>query len=135
MTLYNHIKQEEREKIYLLYQKGESLSKISTTMNRAVSTISREIKRNSSQSLGYIPDRAQQKAEKRRYKLRSKIARHPQLKAYIIEKLSHDKWSPEIIAARIKMANSSVHISHETIYKFIYSLEGQLAKLGSAPKV
>ena len=109
MTLYNHIKQEEREKIYLLYQKGESLSKISTTMNRAVSTISREIKRNSSQSLGYMPDRAQQKAEKRRYKLR----RHPQLKAYIIEKLSHDKWSPEIIAARIKMANSSVHISHE----------------------
>jgi IS30 family transposase len=97
-------------------------------MGRSASSLSREVRRNSTQ-LGYLPDSADIKARCRKHKLQFKIDRYPALKQFVIEKLSIDKWSPEIIAARIKRESFAASLSHETIYKFIYSSEGQRSKL------
>lgn len=45
---------QEREQIYALHQTGESMNAIARSLGRAVSTISRELKRNNS-PLGYQP--------------------------------------------------------------------------------
>jgi len=47
------------------------------------------------------------------------------LKAYIIDRLQQDKWPPEAIAGVLKLNQNLPVVSHETIYKFIYSIEGQ----------
>jgi IS30 family transposase len=127
MIIYTHLSLEDREKIYLLHAKGISSRQIAINIGRTTSTVSREIKRNTSKS-GYLPDRAQAKSIARKYKLEFKIHKHPQLKQFIIDRLSIDKWSPEIISARLKYSDFPT-ISHESIYKFIYSVEGQLSKL------
>ena len=47
----------------------------------------------------------------------------------IYQLLKSDKWSPEIIAGRMKHEKKEQLISHETIYKYIYSYDGQKLKL------
>ena len=128
MSLYKHLSFDDRQKIYLLRAEGISLRKICSLIGRAPSTVSRELKRNSSK-IGYLPDTAHNNALKRKNKLSNKINKYPELKAFIVDKLVNHKWSPEIIAARVKMEGFQVSISHESIYKFIYSIEGQLARL------
>jgi IS30 family transposase len=58
-----------------------------------------------------------------------KIKKNHELKEYILEKLTIDKWSPEIIAGRIKLKGGFKNISHEAIYQFIYSPEGSKLRL------
>jgi IS30 family transposase len=128
MTIYTHLSLENREKVYRLHADGIPLRQIAIAIGKATSTVSREIKRNASK-LGYLPDRAQNKATMRRHRSGFKIQKYPQLKQFIIDKLTIDKWSPQIIAARLKDCNLAATLSHESIYKFIYSVEGQLAKL------
>ena len=45
---YKHLSSEERDKIAILRAQGHSLNKIAKMINRNKSTISRELKRNSS---------------------------------------------------------------------------------------
>ena len=69
---------------------------------------------------GYFPVTAQNMAEGRRRRQRTLI-RCPQLREVVIDRLKHD-WSPEQIAGRLKVDGiAPVTVSHETIYKFIYS--------------
>jgi IS30 family transposase len=93
----------------------------------------REYNRNAkSVELGYLPDTAQQLAEKRKAKHGRKIDRYPQLKEEIIKLMQEDRYSPEIVAGRLKKRGTKITISHESIYQFIYSQEGakqQLYKL------
>ncbi len=46
MSHYQHLTIFERESLWERYLKGESLQKIAKVLNRSVSTISRELKRN-----------------------------------------------------------------------------------------
>ena len=119
MKLYTHLLLGDREKIYELLGKVISLTIIANKLCRNKSTISRELKRNRS-SIGYLPGRAIKKEE-----TAAKIDKDPVLKQYIIERHKNDKWSPEIIAGRLAYEKKKHIISHETIYKFIYSIEGQ----------
>lgn len=124
MKLYTHLSLGDREKIYEHLGKGISITILANKLCRNKSTISRELKRNRS-LIGYLPDRADNKAKLRRKKRPHKIDKDPVLKQYIIERLKNDKWSPEIIAGRLAYESKKHIISHETIYKFIYSIEGQ----------
>ena len=129
MTKYKQITLEEREKIYQFLKTDISLSKIAQNLGRHKSTISREISRNKSQKLGYLPDRANNLSQGRKNRNLSKIEKYPDLKKYVIDKLSLDKWSPEMIAGRMKLEKTPIRISHETIYQYIYSYHGHKLKL------
>lgn len=129
MIRYKQITIEEREKIYQFLKSNISLTQIAQEIGRHKSSISREISRNRSQKLGYLPDRANNLSLGRKNRNLSKIEKFPDLKKYIIDKLSLDKWSPEMIAGRMRHEKLPVKISHETIYKYIYSYPGQKLKL------
>ena len=129
MLKYRQISIEEREKIYQFLKTDISLTKIASHLGRHKSTICREISRNQSEKLGYLPDRANNLSLGRKNRNLSKIEKNPNLKKYIIDKLSLDKWSPEMIAGRMKHEKLPASISHETIYQYIYSYPGQKLKL------
>ena len=74
---YKHLCRAERDEIYRLLKGGISRHEIAKTLGRSVSTISREIRGNSS-NLGYLPDTAQDKTCKRRLCGTFKIDRYPQ---------------------------------------------------------
>jgi len=117
----------ERENIYNLLQQGFNQSSIATILGRHRSSIAREVRRCTVDPLGYLPDRAERDAQ-------SFLRRNPQI--FRSEKLRtcvtlllKKGWSPEQISGRLKLEQSEVQVSHETIYKFIYSEEGQKQKL------
>ena len=100
-----------------------SCREIATHLDRSHTTVSRELRRNSSKS-GYRAQTTHRCAPKRR-----KMPRHyrsmtrPELVAYVDEKLRND-WSPEQIAGRIRLdypQDPSMCISVETIYRWIYA--------------
>jgi transposase, IS30 family len=120
--LYTQIQSEEREIIMLEFNAGRSKTSIGRLLNRAVSTISREINRNKDQRTGeYRQLLASKKAEKRRKEASSRghIA-DPVIQAYVIDRLE-EGWTPELIAGRYNHMKGSKAISHETIYQFIYN--------------
>jgi IS30 family transposase len=129
MLKYKQISLEEREKIYQLKKNNIPISAIARKLNRNKSSISREIKRNKSSKLGYLPDRANNLALGRKMRYTSKIEKYPEIKDYILSRLIDDKWSPEMIAGRMKIEKKKVLISHEAIYQYIYSSRGQKLRL------
>ncbi len=127
MKKYTQITTNEREIIYQLLKSNKSITKIAQILGRNKSSISREIIRNST-GAEYLPNSADNKALRRKERELSKIAKYPKVKAYIIQKLIYDKCSPKMIANKMKLEKHVITISHETIYSYIYSHDGQ--KLG-----
>lgn len=129
MSLYKQMSLEERENLYMLLQKGTRIIEIAKTLNRHKSTIYNEIKRNTiDKKLGYLPDSANNLAMKRKAARTTKIQRLDGLKKKIIRELKQ-KWSPEIIANRMRLKASRYCVSTETIYQFIYSDAGNKLRL------
>lgn len=120
MSHYNHLSINERECLLLLYVQGKSKSEIARQLHRSVSTISRELKRNSGKTV-YSACDAQKKYEKRR-KLcrRKKLLCQPVLQKIVYTVLSQLQWSPEQISSWLKKVNL-FHISYNTIYRAIHS--------------
>jgi len=133
MTKYTQLSQEEREKLFIMRKQGATYRNIAITMNRDHSALVREYNRNiKSVELSYLPDSAHQLALERKARHGKKIDRYPKLKEDIIKLMREDRYSPEIIAGRLKEQGEKIRVSHETIYQFIYSQEGikqQLYKL------
>ncbi|MDX1924033.1 MAG: IS30 family transposase [Rickettsiaceae bacterium] len=122
MTKYTRITLSERENIYSLIQSGYNQTNIAIQLGRNKSTISRELRRCREDPLGYLPDRANDKAiSLMRRDL--KLFRSIKLKSYVIDKLTLG-WSPEQISGRLRLEGGDMRISHETIYKFVYDEEG-----------
>jgi IS30 family transposase len=131
---YKRVSQEEREEISRRLANGVSLRKIARSINRHISTVSREVNH------GYINresyravtahNRAIRNASKRK-KQHYKIGSNPLLQRYIHEKL-RTYWSPEQIAKALKSQYSkdkSMHASHETIYDYLFvQTKGSLKK-------
>lgn len=113
---YNHFTLEERCTIARLHQERQSLRKIAAALDRAPSTIAREIKRNSpqktTQKTAYQPAYADDLAWARRWH-GGKLERDDALRKTVLTALSYG-WSPEQVAGRIG------NIGKETIYRFIY---------------
>ena len=124
---YTHITGKDRETLYILKKEGMPVKEIARRLGKHKSSVYKEINRNSDRKLGYLPDRANEKAFKRRAIRVKKLSRYPKLKSYVIAKLE-DGLSPEMISGRAKYEGLPVVASSETIYQFVYSEEG--SKLG-----
>ena len=116
-TGYNHVTRDERCQIYALKSTGMSLRGMAKELKKDVSTISREIKRNSGKR-GYRFHQADTSACERRSeasKVPNKLT--AELTIEIESKLEED-WSPEQISGRLK--TEGIFISHESIYRYIW---------------
>lgn len=126
---YRQLRLSERIEIYRLYREGKSLRRIGMALGRAPSTISRELARNGKVTKvwpgGYRPDRADAlAARRRRWDARFKLARQPDLRALVRNRLAMG-WSPEQIAGRLALDHGGTVISHESIYRYIYHRSAQ----------
>ena len=128
---YSHLSALEREGICLGLQAGLKTGEIARKLNRAPSTISREVKRHAGPG-GYVAVLAQRQAVKcaARPRRRRRLCDH-QVSGYVIEGLN-EGWSPEQIAARMRQDypdDLTMRISHETIYAGIYLIpHGELRR-------
>ena len=89
---YAQFSLEERCTLSRLKQAGKTVRQIAAAMDRAPSTIARELKRNSGTQVGYQPAYAQQQAKSRRWK-GSRLLRQPQLQKEVLKRLEY-RWSP-----------------------------------------
>src|ERR1700746_1553617 len=120
MESFQQLSYHERQKIYTGLCEKRSKREIAEALGRSVSTISREIRRNSDR-IGYLyPGIAHQAALDRKHLNEPKIDKRPNLQAFIEEKL-RQKWSPDVIAGRWSLDNPDQSICRETIYKWLYS--------------
>jgi IS30 family transposase len=113
----SRLSQHERYRIHCLREAGCSLRAIALALDRAPSTISRELRRN---GVGphYEPIRAQGLSEQRR-SLASQRTRIAPEHIACIEACLREDWSPEQIAGVTGLA------SHEWIYQHIYADQRQ----------
>lgn len=118
---YRQFSVEERIELARLRAAGVSIRQIAAGLDRAPSSVARELKRNSGVQVGYQPIYAQQQARARRWS-GSKLDRDAELRGSVLDQLRCG-WSPEQIAGRLKGASRSV--GAETIYRFIY---GQITR-------
>ena len=104
---YRHLAHAERCQIYALKKSGLSNSQVAIQLDRARSTIGREVKRNSGRR-GYRHQQAQKRTYERR-KAASSVPRKmtPDLCAVIDEKLG-EGWSPEQISGRMRLESRPV---------------------------
>jgi IS30 family transposase len=129
MIKRSKITPEERDRIALLLASKTSLRKIARILGRSISSISEEVKRNSTNG-EYASITAQRLSEERNTASRRiNPLKNPKIYAYVYEKL-RSGWSPEQIAGRLKKDNNDKSIiCHETIYRYIYSQEGKTKNL------
>jgi IS30 family transposase len=129
MKKYIHLSDYEREQIAILLALKYTYSKIAELLERNLTTISREIKRNSTDGV-YLGFSAHLQAKKRqRYTSRkkTKIDSGSEIEKFIIEKL-RVRWSPMQISIKIA-ETTDMSISHETIYQYVYiQCKGELKK-------
>ena len=112
----------ERENISRGIASSSSIREIARGLQRAASTVSREVVRNDGRPL-YRANEADRQAWKSA--LRPKtclLALHRKLRTIVASKLILD-WSPEQISGWLKMRypnNESMRVSHETIYRSVF---------------
>lgn len=122
---------EERIEIQSLWRAQHGVRAIARELGRAPSTISREIARNGYYSSDHAVRRryrattGQARAfERARRPKPSKLAIHPELRAFVQGELSL-KRSPEQVVGRLRREfpnRPEMRVSHETIYQAIYLL-------------
>ena len=112
----------EREDVSLALVAGHSIRSIATTLDRAPSTISREIRRNGGAER-YRASHADQAAWDRAHRPKAcKLALHPALAKRVADKLQQ-QWSPQQIAGwlmRTYSDDATCQVSHETIYRTLF---------------
>src|ERR1051325_5767190 len=116
---YEQLSLEDRCTIARLQTEGRSLQQIAAALDRAASTISRELRRNRGSYVGYKPGYAQEQAKARRW-VGSRLERDPTLRRAVLERLARG-WSPEQVAGRLAREAGRKVISYESIYRFIYA--------------
>ena len=129
---YSQLDYRQRETIALGRQQGLSIRAIARMLNRAASTISRELLRNQP-GPHYSCWHAQQRCDRRRCQARPApklVASNALFKAIAAQ--LRQRWSPRQIAARLAKLHPSdacMRVSHETIYNVIYAMpRGELKR-------
>jgi len=113
---YTRLTREERYQIIALRNGGLSKRKTAVVLGRSPSTISRELRRNTSGFI-YRPRVADKMACSRRSKIHPKFAISGLLRSQVVSMLEK-QWSPEQIVG--DLAKNKIYTTHETIYQFIY---------------
>ncbi|AME28299.1 IS30 family transposase [Burkholderia sp. PAMC 26561] len=124
---YEQLQAEERLEIASLRQRGSSIRAMARILGRSASTLSRELRRNSS-VLGYVPAAAHALSLARR----SNSAGAPKLGPHsacwrVVLTLLEWRWSPQQISGVLKRMfpnDPTLQVSHETIYTTIYAHPG-----------
>lgn len=127
---YTHLTLKERYVIYHLQLCRLSIREIARRLQRAHTTISREIQRNRRlvSSVAYVDEFAHQQAL-----LRRKQARHHRRQAdkhlvdHVRQRLQAH-WSPDVIVAKLTQDypnNHRMRVSIETIYRWVYQEAAQ----------
>ena len=92
------------------------------------STLSREIKRNSTPSGKYIWTKAHDMAMQRRKSTVTNAKLSDELVWRIKEYITNDQWSPRQISGYLRM-NEGIEVSHQSIYNIIHNdTTGKLAE-------
>lgn len=135
---YTHLSAEDRGVIFAMKLQNSSTRAIATALQRAPSTVSRELRRNGYRSErelgpigrprvagGYDATRAGQRARRLRRQARCQRKLHPDGALWRqVRALLEQRWSPEQIAGTLRRRHPgtpALHASHETIYTAIYA--------------
>ncbi len=112
----------EREEISRGIVAGRSLRSIASSLGRAPSTVSRELRRNGGRRR-YRANRADQAAwDRAKRPKRCKLVKNRALARVVASKLQLE-WAPDQIAGWLKRTyagNEAMQVSHETIYKSLF---------------
>lgn len=117
MSMYKHLTREQRYAIYLGKQKGETLEMIARSIGVHKSTVSREMRRNSTPNGKYVWNKAHDMAESRLCHTPGNRRLDDVLKWRIVELIRNEQWSPRQISGRLK--KEGINVSHEAIYAII----------------
>lgn len=117
-----HLTLDEREEIRAGLSAKESIRTIAKKLNRAPSTISREVNRNRGRRWYKAVDADRRASRFAKRPKQCLLEKNPELKSLVVEKLNL-KWSPEQISGWLKVnmpRRKSMQVSYETIYKTLY---------------
>ncbi len=112
----------EREDISRGIASGSSIREIASGLQRAVSTVSREVSRHGGRPLYRASEADRQDWESALRPKLCLLAIDQKLRTIVASKLILD-WSPEQISAWLKVhypSNESIRVSHETIYRSLF---------------
>lgn len=115
---YQHLTRDQRCQIDTLKASGFLQSEIADRLSVSASTISRELKRNSSNGEYAFHD-ANRAALYRRWKASAKPKCMVKSVVKRIERHLREEWSPEQISGRLKL--EKIYVSHERIYQHVWS--------------
>ena len=120
---YSHLTLKEREEIAIGLENGLNQREIASALNRAPSTISREIRRNRSSIRGvkYRATWAQFQTNERKKNSHNKVRIPNKRLRRFIQKQLKKGYSPEIIAVMASEKNERWKTNYETIYQWIYN--------------
>ena len=111
----------EREEICLGLQRGETYTAIATRLDRAISTVSREVAANGGRER-YRATLAQVRARERARRPKAAKLSCPRLAGQVREWLQ-ELWSPQEISRRLRVEfpdDPLMWVSHETIYQSLF---------------
>src|SRR3981081_428457 len=120
MPAYSHLLDEERDQIAVMRAAGRSICAIAGALQRAKSTVSRELSRNRLPSGRYSPLHAAGAYQLRRRR-EAVIEKDRALRTCGLDRLA-EGWTPEQISGWLKAGNERRlrAVGCETIYAFIY---------------
>ena len=126
MAQYRRLSLMEREELSRLLAVGASLRAAGQALNRAPSTLSRELARQHASPVTYRAVQAHHRARCRAHHPRKprKLAVQPRLRRAVFRLLAQ-RWSPEQIARGLPQRyphEPTMRISHEAIYTYLYVL-------------
>ena len=111
--MYKHLTREQRYTIYLGLQNGDTLEKIASFIGVHKSTVSREVRRNSTANGKYVWTKAHAKAESRQRHAPGNRRPDEILKWSVVELIRNEQWSPRQTSGRLRREGTTV--SHETV--------------------
>ena len=124
--MYKQLTSQQRSQIFALLQRKTPRKVIASIVGCSESTLSREIRRNSTDKGNYLWEKAHAKAMERRKRTTSSRSKDPCIVWEALNLLKEEDWSPEQISN--DMRKRGKHISHELIYRHIRADEsGELA--------
>lgn len=132
-----YLSQDERFAIADGLRSNDSMTDIASSIGRSISTVSREVKRNSDPITGrYLPSQANRQAAQRRARPKQrKLAANVELRDHVQAGLEQ-RWSPEQVSERLIADfpdRTDMRVAPETIYQSLYNpdqtgLRRELAK-------
>ena len=125
--MYRQLTSQQRSQIFALLQRRTSRKEIALIVGCSQSTISRELRRNSTDKGNYLWDKAHAKALERRKRTTSNRKLDSVLVWRIKQLIIDNQWSPEQICG--VLAKENISVSKQTIYNIINADEsGELLR-------